>query len=217
MTLDEAIKRFEEIAEEAQKIVDTHYFSDTVSIDEIYCDDTEIIEEQLAGYQKCAEDYSQFAEWLRDYKRLLEQEPTTKNNLAVDCIDRAQAQTEIQMNARRYSIAKEFGGAGQVEWSDYLISIKDALGILRNLPSVIPTTSWIPVSERMPNPGEYNGNVDRHYLVQNEYDDMLVARYTKKGYWEQIFQIGEIKEKIVAWQPLPKPYEAESEAENGNR
>lgn len=213
MTLDEAIKRFEEIAEEAQKVVDTHYFSNTVSIDEIYCDDTEIIEEQLAGYQKAAEDYNQLAEWLKDYKRLLEQEPTTKNNLAVDCIDRAQAQTEIQMNARRYSIAKEFGGAGQVEWSDYLISIKDALGILRNLPSVTHTTSWIPVSERMPNPGEYNGDVDRHYLVQNEYDDMLVARYTKKECWEQIFQIGEIKEKIVAWQPLPKPYKAEMESE----
>ncbi len=55
MTLDEAIKRMEEIAEETQKIVDTHYFSDTVSIDEIYCDDTEIIEEQLAGYQKNSE------------------------------------------------------------------------------------------------------------------------------------------------------------------
>lgn len=73
MTLDEAIKRMEEIAEEAQKIVDTHYFSNTVSIDEIYCDDTEIIEEQLAGYQKAAEDYSQLAEWLKELKQLREQ------------------------------------------------------------------------------------------------------------------------------------------------
>lgn len=70
-------------------------------------------------------------------------------------------------------------------------------------------TRWIPVSERLPNPGEYNEDVDRYYLVQNEYSDMLVARYAKKGYWEQIYQFGEIKEKIVAWQPLPEAYKEE--------
>ncbi len=56
-----------------------------------------------------------------------------------DCVSRAEAMTEIQMNARRYTLAKEFSEMGQVEWSDYLISIKDALDILRNLPSVTPT------------------------------------------------------------------------------
>ena len=65
-------------------------------------------------------------------------EPTTKNNLAVDCIDRAQAQTEIEMNAFRYTLAKERGGMGQVEWSDLLIKVSDAVDIIRNLPSVTP-------------------------------------------------------------------------------
>ena len=65
----------------------------------------------------------------------------------LDCISRAQTQTEIEMNASRYTIAKERGGMGQVEWSDQLIKVSDAVDIIRNLPSVTPqepkTGHWI--------------------------------------------------------------------------
>ena len=74
-------------------------------------------------------------------------------------------------------------------------------------------TRWIPVSERLPKPGEYIGDVDKYYLVQNEYGDMLVARYTHSEYWEQIYQFQPIGDKIVAWRELPQPYKAESEDE----
>lgn len=70
---------------------------------------------------------------------------------------------------------------------------------------------WIPVSERLPKPGEYEGDVDKYYLVQNEYGDMMVARYTHSEYWEQIFQTKPIADEIVAWMPLPEPYKTESE------
>ena len=66
---------------------------------------------------------------------------TTKNDLGVDCIDRAQAQIEIEMNASRYTIAKERGGMGQVEWSDQLIKVSDAVDVIRHLPSVTPQGS----------------------------------------------------------------------------
>jgi hypothetical protein len=65
---------------------------------------------------------------------------------------------------------------------------------------------WIPVSERLPKAGEYVGDVDKYYLVQNEYGDMLVARYTHSEYWEQIYQFQPIGDEIVAWMPLPEPY-----------
>ena len=68
----------------------------------------------------------------------LKQTTTIKNDLGVDCIDRVQAQTEIEMNALRYTLAKERGGMGQVEWSDQLIKISDAVDIIRHLPSVTP-------------------------------------------------------------------------------
>ena len=80
MTLDEAIKRAEEAAEENQRVVDkrlvdTGIVFDGITIDMLFCDDTEVIEEHLANYQRCAEEHRQLAEWLKDYKRLLEQVP----------------------------------------------------------------------------------------------------------------------------------------------
>lgn len=73
MTIDEVIIQYEEMAEEAQKVVDTHYISDELTIDEIYCDDTEIIEERLALHQERADDFRQLAEWLKELKILREQ------------------------------------------------------------------------------------------------------------------------------------------------
>ena len=82
---------------------------------------------------------------------------------------------------------------------------------LKELKQLREQTRWIPTSERLPKAGEYVGDVDKYYLVQNEYGDMLVARYTHSEYWEQIYQLQPIGDKIVAWMPLPKPYMAESE------
>ena len=67
-----------------------------------------------------------------------EQEPTIKNDLGDELISREQAQKEIEINASRYTIAKERGGMGQVEWSDQLIKVSDAVDIIRTLPSVTP-------------------------------------------------------------------------------
>ena len=68
MTLDEAIEKENKIAEENQKIVDTQIVFDNVSISELYCDDTEVIEEHLSNYKKCAEYHEQLAEWLEELK-----------------------------------------------------------------------------------------------------------------------------------------------------
>lgn len=70
---------------------------------------------------------------------------------------------------------------------------------------------WIPVSERLPKAGEYVGDVAKYYLVQNEFGDMLVARYTHSGYWEQIYQYKPCADEIVAWMPLPDSYKVEQE------
>lgn len=89
MTIDEAIKCAEEIAEYNQKVVDTHRFADMLTIEEIYCDDTEKIEECLAVSQERAEDFRQLAEWLKELKKLKEQQPYE------DAISREQALKEL--------------------------------------------------------------------------------------------------------------------------
>ena len=68
MTLDETIEREYKIAEENQKIVDTQIVFDDVSISELYCDDTDVIEEHLDNYKKCAEYHKQIAGWLEELK-----------------------------------------------------------------------------------------------------------------------------------------------------
>lgn len=76
---------------------------------------------------------------------------------------------------------------------------------------------WIPVTERLPKPGELDGDVDKYYLVQHESGDMTVARYAHSehwgNYWEQIFTGRPIAGEIVAWMPLPEEYQVESEVE----
>ena len=66
MTLDESIQTENKIAKENQKIVDTQIVFDDISISELYCDDTEVIEEHLSNYRKCAEYHKQIADWLEE-------------------------------------------------------------------------------------------------------------------------------------------------------
>ena len=70
MTIDEAIQRENKIAEENQKIVDTEIVFDDVSLSQLYCDDTKVIEEHLENYKKCAEYHKKLAEWLEELKFL---------------------------------------------------------------------------------------------------------------------------------------------------
>ena len=73
MTLDEAIKKEEGIAEE--KFNNAVYIMDKMKSD--------IALENAEEYKRCAEEHRQLAEWLTDYKRLLEQEPR-KGYLSID-------------------------------------------------------------------------------------------------------------------------------------
>jgi len=68
MTLEEAIKRAEEVAETNENIKE-----EDISL--LYCDDTECIKNHLNSCKQYAEEHRQLAEWLKDYKRLKEQEP----------------------------------------------------------------------------------------------------------------------------------------------
>lgn len=85
------------------------------------------------------------------------------------------------------------------------------IGVLEEVPSAQRTGRWTPVSEGLPKAGECVGNVIKYYLVQNEFGDMLVARYTHSGYWEQMYQLKPCADEIVAWMPLPPSYKEEQE------
>lgn len=73
MTLDEAIKHIEEMEEEQEELYRLCPASESI----FHCDGTKNCKSlkngENKGCLKCAEEYRQLAEWLKDYKRLLEQ------------------------------------------------------------------------------------------------------------------------------------------------
>ena len=200
MTLDEAICHAEDVAEENEKRASWFWGK-----------------EGNPNYEnciKCAEEHRQLAEWLRDYKRLKEQEPICPS-AGIDCEDCPAYEPSGDLISREKVcdyiaefINHEYSTDAECEMVDLMIK-----GI-QHMPSVKPQEpKWIPVSERLPKAGEYIGDVAKYYLVQNEYGDMLVARYTHGEYWEQIYQLKPIGDEIVAWMPLPKPYEPQESEE----
>ena len=79
---------------------------------------------------------------------------------------------------------------------------KDA-DLLDSLPSSQP--GWIPVTKRLPKSKEYVNGVRKHYLVQNEYGDMMVCSWDG-CFWTQMYRTTHVKDKVAAWMPLPTPY-----------
>ena len=79
MTLDEAIRHAEEVAEEQEKLYRLCPVTDYGCKGDEYCNSLK--NHEYDGCLKCAEEHRQLAEWLKDYKRLLEQTrwiPVTK-------------------------------------------------------------------------------------------------------------------------------------------
>ena len=85
-----------------------------------------------------------------------------------------------------------------------------AIKALEQEPCCVQSNKWIPVSEKLPKPKETENLIAKYYLIQNEYGDMLVARWDGKG-WEQMYQHEYLEDDVIAWMPLPEPMKAESE------
>ena len=79
--------------------------------------------------------------------------------------------------------------------SDYDEALKVAIKALEQ--------TWIPVSERLPE----NGN----YLVTMADNDCKDVRYLEISWFNPITKWSLGNTDVVAWMPLPEPYKAESE------
>ena len=114
---------------------------------------------------------------------------------------------KIEEAIKRYSINAEYERThGNLQGC---LEFRQLADWLKELKQLREHTRWIPVTERLPEAGEYVGDVAKYYLVQNEYGDMMVARYTHSGHWRQMYQLELIDDEIVAWMPLPQKYKEE--------
>jgi hypothetical protein len=76
--------------------------------------------------------------------------------------------------------------------------------IASNLPPVTPKQRWIPVTERLP-------EEDGRYLVCGAKGGIYHANYRGR-WWTQVGCGGKIVPSVVAWMPLPEPWEGDANA-----
>ena len=70
MTIDEIIAKEKEIAQDFQKTIDTHITSHNFSLEEMYCDDTEVIEDHLQRCKALLDYHNQIANTMSKYQKI---------------------------------------------------------------------------------------------------------------------------------------------------
>jgi hypothetical protein len=182
MTIEEAIKRAEETAIGEDELCKRYDRASGYSRNH----DETIRTTDAKRCEKIAQEHRQLAEWLKDYKRLLENSseiPTGSD----DCISR-QAVEDAMYDATR---AMDLN-YGQI--MDYI----------DNLPSVTPQEPrWIPVSERLPEDREL-------VLCSSKRGGVFEGRYFDDEtdcQWYAFRNDEFVRNDVIdAWMPLPEPY-----------
>ena len=129
--------------------------------------------------------------------------------LAIKLLDQEPCEDVVSRQEVLNTLDKRFDSIPVGQTTEILLLRKD----LRELPPVTPT-GWITVIERMPKPNETEHMIAKYYLVQNEYGDMMVARWDGKG-WKQMYQPNSyLEDDVIAWMPLPSPYELQESEED---
>ena len=67
LSIDEAIAQEKANAEKLRKIIETGYDGE-ISIEALFCDDTDAIKEVYERFENCAKEHEQLAEWLTELK-----------------------------------------------------------------------------------------------------------------------------------------------------
>ena len=67
MTIDEEIAKEKEEAKRLRKIIETGYDGE-ISIEAMFCDDTDAIKEAYERFENCAKEHEQRAKWLEELK-----------------------------------------------------------------------------------------------------------------------------------------------------
>ena len=197
MTLDEAIFHAEEVAEEHTKY--NRYGG-------------------LESWDKCAEEHRQLAGWLKDYKRLLEQEPCT------DAVSREVVKERMikygfhspDMTVTEF--VEDLPLVTPVACIAEVTLDKDELQKIvdERLKELELAQDWIPVSERLPKIADVY-RVTRHYPnnVMNPQYLVDACFFDGSNTWYNDNRINHERTyvtNVIAWQENPKPYKAEMES-----
>lgn len=129
----------------------------------------------------------------------LKQMTTTKNNLGVDCISRAEAIKCLEC---------DFDITGKENMKTVVNYINSAHDKIVNLPSVTPQPGWISVSERLPKKFET-------VILSTDKDEVFIADYLgKMNDGSDCFDDNDgmmWEGDVIAWTPLPEGYKESEE------
>ena len=134
----------------------------------------------------------------------LEQEPTAKNNLGIDCISRDSAIKALDYDIKSFDfksgVSEHMDDIAKLLNTIYEIQVNN----IKAMPPVTPQPRWIPVSERLPEDYETVIASNGHEYVYPE------TRYSKEYGWQWAYESGmdywEDLKGVDAWMPLPQPY-----------
>lgn len=172
--------------------------------------------------------------------RPLEQDPTTKNDLGVDCINRTPSipkewqdvfkdvdefiefiwdrvdTSDFEDSYTSPVMNAEPNELFKVTASDKREQLYDLFVEMierKNAPSATPQEpSWIPVTERLPDREEYIANNGRFIVSDGErsYSEYFDI-YDKECFGEPTMYGFRVDRVVAAWMPLPKPYKGGQE------
>jgi hypothetical protein len=220
MTLDEAIKHCEEIAEEQNKLCERCDRASGYSRSH----NEAIRTSDAKKHEKCGQEHIQLAAWLRELKAYKEQEPCNsccggdQKEKAKLCQKSYLAGLEHRQEPCADAISRE--AALMCMTGKYIVDleykpediISQHIKRIKALPSVTPKQKWFPVSEKLPEEG-------KTVMASTNYGIYPEARYSKKYGWEWPWEAGAdywtgIVDSVEAWMELPEPYKAGSEGRN---
>lgn len=127
---------------------------------------------------------------------------------ALDMAIKALEQTDGDLISRQAVI-----GIVEFECGEWKGLARTIVKEIEQLPSAEKTAEWISVRKQKPEDyEEVIATVRYDYKDKQEYEVVTGVRYSKEEGWEWAYEAGSdywesINGVVVAWQPLPKPYE----------
>ena len=122
-----------------------------------------------------------------------------------------------ELTDRSHQAAKRVG-IDSPFWEGLVIARR----IVKNIPTIQPEPQWIPCSKRMPEEKDAGILKKLGTEKKSEYvlatvevkgERMTVTACTYDGKWDWNMKYAFPDFKVIAWIPLPKPYEGEGEQE----
>lgn len=179
MTLEEAIKHCEEVAEELEKRVKP-YQCESIN-KKLY----EVNKEEWDNCIECAQEHRQLAEWLREVKAYREAREAIKKHCGLAIEDRC----------------KYCYRCNNVMGVKEILDLIDKYKEKASQPNKSENpTGWIPVTERLP-------KQQQRVLIQ-DFGQTTIGYLNAENRWRDLTNLDDYLKGVEAWMPLPEPYQS---------